>query len=39
MDVFLSEIQIDICAEELGNNVRPAAILLGDVKTVTEQVT
>ncbi|XP_062352075.1 2-hydroxyacyl-CoA lyase 1 isoform X3 [Cinclus cinclus] len=30
-------IQIDICAEELGNNVRPAAALLGDINTVTEQ--
>lgn len=39
MVVFLFEIQIDICAEELGNNVRPAATLLGDIKAVTEQVT
>ncbi|NXM72962.1 HACL1 lyase, partial [Serilophus lunatus] len=31
-------IQIDICAEELGNNVRPAAILLGDIKAVTKQL-
>uniref|UniRef100_A0A8C0ETQ7 2-hydroxyacyl-CoA lyase n=1 Tax=Bubo bubo TaxID=30461 RepID=A0A8C0ETQ7_BUBBB len=30
-------IQIDICAEELGNNVRPAAILLGDISAVTKQ--
>ncbi|XP_059674456.1 2-hydroxyacyl-CoA lyase 1 isoform X3 [Gavia stellata] len=30
-------IQIDICAEELGNNVRPAAILLGDINAVTKQ--
>ncbi|KAF4799253.1 2-hydroxyacyl-CoA lyase 1 [Turdus rufiventris] len=30
-------IQIDICAEELGNNVRPAATLLGDINAVTEQ--
>lgn len=36
---FLFEIQIDICAEELGNNVRPAATLLGDINAVTEQVT
>lgn len=39
MVVFLFEIQIDICAEELGNNVRPAVTLLGDIKAVTEQVT
>ncbi|XP_025945213.1 2-hydroxyacyl-CoA lyase 1 isoform X4 [Apteryx mantelli] len=31
-------IQIDICAEELGNNVRPAASLLGDINTVTKQL-
>ncbi|XP_072781777.1 2-hydroxyacyl-CoA lyase 1 isoform X4 [Taeniopygia guttata] len=31
-------IQIDICAEELGNNVRPAATLLGDIDAVTEQL-
>ncbi|XP_028605742.2 2-hydroxyacyl-CoA lyase 1 isoform X1 [Podarcis muralis] len=31
-------IQVDICAEELGNNVKPAAALLGDVKAVTEQL-
>ncbi|XP_054847209.1 2-hydroxyacyl-CoA lyase 1 [Eublepharis macularius] len=31
-------IQVDICAEELGNNVRPAAALLGDIKAVTEQL-
>nr|XP_006133295.1 2-hydroxyacyl-CoA lyase 1 [Pelodiscus sinensis] len=31
-------IQVDICAEELGNNVRPAAILLGDISAVTEQL-
>ncbi|XP_054240910.1 2-hydroxyacyl-CoA lyase 1 isoform X3 [Indicator indicator] len=30
-------IQIDICAEELGNNVRPAAVLLGDINAVTKQ--
>ncbi|NWI09761.1 HACL1 lyase, partial [Crypturellus soui] len=29
---------IDICAEELGNNVRPAASLLGDINTVTKQL-
>ncbi|XP_051664261.1 2-hydroxyacyl-CoA lyase 1 isoform X4 [Manacus candei] len=31
-------IQIDICAEELGNNVKPAAILLGDINAVTKQL-
>ncbi|XP_032906593.1 2-hydroxyacyl-CoA lyase 1 [Amblyraja radiata] len=31
-------IQIDICAEELGNNVMPVAALLGDVKTVVRQL-
>nr|XP_033786615.1 2-hydroxyacyl-CoA lyase 1 isoform X1 [Geotrypetes seraphini] len=31
-------IQVDICAEELGNNVKPAACLLGDVSVVTEQL-
>lgn len=38
MVAFLFEIQIDICAEELGNNVRPAAVLLGDINAVTKQV-
>ncbi|XP_036999842.2 2-hydroxyacyl-CoA lyase 1 isoform X2 [Artibeus jamaicensis] len=31
-------IQVDICAEELGNNVRPAVTLLGDVSAVTKQL-
>uniref|UniRef100_A0A8U7MEZ2 2-hydroxyacyl-CoA lyase n=1 Tax=Corvus moneduloides TaxID=1196302 RepID=A0A8U7MEZ2_CORMO len=31
-------IQIDICAEELGNNVMPAATLLGDINAVTQQL-
>ncbi|XP_053570175.1 2-hydroxyacyl-CoA lyase 1 [Bombina bombina] len=31
-------IQVDICAEELGNNVRPAATLLGDIDAVTQQL-
>uniref|UniRef100_A0A6I8SZI8 2-hydroxyacyl-CoA lyase n=1 Tax=Xenopus tropicalis TaxID=8364 RepID=A0A6I8SZI8_XENTR len=31
-------IQIDICAEELGNNVKPAASLLGDIDAVTQQL-
>ncbi|XP_077124967.1 2-hydroxyacyl-CoA lyase 1 isoform X1 [Ranitomeya variabilis] len=31
-------IQVDICAEELGNNVKPVASLLGDVDAVTQQL-
>ncbi|XP_023386273.1 2-hydroxyacyl-CoA lyase 1 isoform X2 [Pteropus vampyrus] len=31
-------IQIDICAEELGNNVRPSLTLLGDINAVTKQL-
>ncbi|XP_006265304.3 2-hydroxyacyl-CoA lyase 1 isoform X1 [Alligator mississippiensis] len=31
-------IQVDICAEELGNNVRPVATLLGDINAVTKQI-
>ncbi|XP_060036826.1 2-hydroxyacyl-CoA lyase 1 [Erinaceus europaeus] len=31
-------IQVDICAEELGNNVRPAVTLLGDIHAVTKQL-
>ncbi|XP_040289497.1 2-hydroxyacyl-CoA lyase 1 [Bufo bufo] len=31
-------IQVDICAEELGNNVKPVASLLGDVNAVTQQL-
>ncbi|XP_063308388.1 2-hydroxyacyl-CoA lyase 1 [Pelobates fuscus] len=31
-------IQVDICAEELGNNVKPAASLLGDIDAVTKQL-
>ncbi|CAN2389767.1 fatty acid alpha-oxidation [Pristimantis euphronides] len=31
-------IQVDICAEELGNNVKPVARLLGDVNAVTQQL-
>ncbi|XP_014987706.3 2-hydroxyacyl-CoA lyase 1 isoform X3 [Macaca mulatta] len=30
-------IQVDICAEELGNNVKPAVTLLGDINAVTKQ--
>nr|XP_020635898.1 2-hydroxyacyl-CoA lyase 1 [Pogona vitticeps] len=31
-------IQVDICAEELGNNVKPVAALLGDIRAVSEQL-
>ncbi|XP_068092187.1 2-hydroxyacyl-CoA lyase 1 [Hyperolius riggenbachi] len=31
-------IQVDICAEELGNNVTPVASLLGDINAVTQQL-
>ncbi|XP_040819161.1 2-hydroxyacyl-CoA lyase 1 isoform X2 [Ochotona curzoniae] len=31
-------IQVDICAEELGNNVKPAVTLLGDINAVTRQL-
>uniref|UniRef100_A0A8C9QWS9 2-hydroxyacyl-CoA lyase n=1 Tax=Scleropages formosus TaxID=113540 RepID=A0A8C9QWS9_SCLFO len=30
-------IQVDICAEELGNNVKPAVALLGDIRNVVSQ--
>ncbi|XP_063053992.1 2-hydroxyacyl-CoA lyase 1 [Engraulis encrasicolus] len=31
-------IQVDLCPEEMGNNVRPAAALLGDIRAVTTQI-
>nr|DBA24963.1 TPA: hypothetical protein GDO54_012548 [Pyxicephalus adspersus] len=31
-------IQVDICPEELGNNVKPVASLLGDINAVTQQL-
>ncbi|XP_074261777.1 2-hydroxyacyl-CoA lyase 1 isoform X2 [Saimiri boliviensis] len=31
-------IQVDICAEELGNNVKPAVTLLGDISAVSKQL-
>lgn len=31
--------QVDLCAEEIGNNVRPAVALLGDINAVMAQVT
>uniref|UniRef100_A0A8D1D5W9 2-hydroxyacyl-CoA lyase n=1 Tax=Sus scrofa TaxID=9823 RepID=A0A8D1D5W9_PIG len=33
-----NEQAVDICAEELGNNVRPAVALLGDINAVTQQL-
>uniref|UniRef100_A0A8C9BIL5 2-hydroxyacyl-CoA lyase n=1 Tax=Phocoena sinus TaxID=42100 RepID=A0A8C9BIL5_PHOSS len=33
-----NEQAVDICAEELGNNVRPAVTLLGDINAVTKQL-
>ncbi|XP_078210392.1 2-hydroxyacyl-CoA lyase 1 isoform X10 [Callithrix jacchus] len=31
-------IQVDICAEELGNNVKPTVTLLGDISAVSKQL-
>lgn len=31
-------LQVDLCAEEMGNNVRPAAALLGDINAIVTQV-
>ncbi|KAL2103166.1 hypothetical protein ACEWY4_000034 [Coilia grayii] len=31
-------IQVDLCAEEMGNNVRPAVALLGDIRSVVTQL-
>lgn len=31
--------QVDLCAEEMGNNVRPAVALLGDINAIVTQVT
>nr|XP_035948415.1 2-hydroxyacyl-CoA lyase 1 isoform X3 [Halichoerus grypus] len=31
-------IQVDICAEELGNNVKPAVTLLGDINAIAKQL-
>ncbi|KAJ8288093.1 hypothetical protein COCON_G00007520 [Conger conger] len=31
-------IQVDLCAEEMGNNVRPVAALLGDIRAVVSQL-
>lgn len=29
--------QVDLCAEEMGNNVRPAVALLGDINATVTQ--
>lgn len=31
--------QVDLCAEEMGNNVRPAVALLGDINAIVTRVT
>lgn len=31
-------LQVDLCAEEMGNNVRPAVALLGDLSSIVTQV-
>lgn len=37
--LIVSCVQVDLCAEEMGNNVRPAVALLGDINAVVTQVT
>lgn len=37
-DPNVKVIQVDLCAEEMGNNVRPAAALLGDINAVVSQL-
>uniref|UniRef100_A0A8D3E4P6 2-hydroxyacyl-CoA lyase n=1 Tax=Scophthalmus maximus TaxID=52904 RepID=A0A8D3E4P6_SCOMX len=37
-DPDVKVIQVDLCAEEMGNNVRPAAALLGDINAIVTQV-
>lgn len=32
-------LQVDLCAEEMGNNVSPAVALLGDINAIVIQVT
>lgn len=31
-------VQVDLCAEEMGNNVKPAVALLGDISAIVTQV-
>ncbi|KAM4600310.1 2-hydroxyacyl-CoA lyase 1 [Polymixia lowei] len=37
-DPRMKVIQVDLCAEEMGNNVRPAAALLGDIRAIVTQL-
>ncbi|XP_076016979.1 2-hydroxyacyl-CoA lyase 1 [Genypterus blacodes] len=37
-DPHVKVIQVDLCAEEMGNNVRPAAALLGDISATVSQL-
>ncbi|XP_071372201.1 2-hydroxyacyl-CoA lyase 1 isoform X2 [Centroberyx affinis] len=37
-DPHLKVIQVDLCAEEMGNNVRPAVALLGDINAIVSQL-
>uniref|UniRef100_A0A8D3E8T5 2-hydroxyacyl-CoA lyase 1 n=2 Tax=Scophthalmus maximus TaxID=52904 RepID=A0A8D3E8T5_SCOMX len=37
-DPDVKVIQVDLCAEEMGNNVRPAAALLGDINAIVTQL-
>uniref|UniRef100_A0A8C7KCL0 2-hydroxyacyl-CoA lyase n=1 Tax=Oncorhynchus kisutch TaxID=8019 RepID=A0A8C7KCL0_ONCKI len=36
-DPHVKVIQVDLCAEEMGNNMQPAAALLGDVNAIVKQ--
>uniref|UniRef100_A0A3B4XR41 2-hydroxyacyl-CoA lyase n=1 Tax=Seriola lalandi dorsalis TaxID=1841481 RepID=A0A3B4XR41_SERLL len=37
-DPDVKVIQVDLCAEEMGNNVRPAVALLGDINAIVTQL-
>uniref|UniRef100_A0A674C1L1 2-hydroxyacyl-CoA lyase n=1 Tax=Salmo trutta TaxID=8032 RepID=A0A674C1L1_SALTR len=37
-DPHVKVIQVDLCAEEMGNNMQPAAALLGDVNAIVKQL-
>uniref|UniRef100_A0A665UJQ7 2-hydroxyacyl-CoA lyase 1 n=1 Tax=Echeneis naucrates TaxID=173247 RepID=A0A665UJQ7_ECHNA len=37
-DPHVKIIQVDLCAEEMGNNVRPAVALLGDINAIVTQL-
>ncbi|XP_056235640.1 2-hydroxyacyl-CoA lyase 1 [Seriola aureovittata] len=37
-DPDIKVIQVDLCAEEMGNNVRPAVALLGDINAIVTQL-